>query len=228
MSPSTVDIDASLDSAERALDEGHGLQGTGFWPAVGKLRTNSVLAVRYGDRVADIDRRAFERGVRVRAPIGTGVAILALGMLGGVAAVVLAARLEYVPQAIVLLAGFVLLLLSTHALAHFVVGRILGIRFTHVFVAGRPPEPGVKIDYASYLRTSPARRAVMHASGAVVSKIVPFALVPVVFAMDAWPGAAWILAGVGVISIFTDVFLSTKVSDWKRVRREIRAARQSR
>jgi hypothetical protein len=52
--------------------------------------------------------------------------------------------------------------------------------------------------------------------------------VPVVFAMDAWPGAAWILIGVGVITIFTDVLVSTKVSDWKRFSRELRAARQPR
>jgi len=223
-----VSIDEALDRAESAVRDGHGLSGTGFWPAVAQLRQNSVLAVRYGGRVADIDRRAFEQGVRMRLPIGVGAGALTLGTLLGVAAVVVAARLEHVPQAIVLLAGFVLLLLSTHALAHLVVGRLFGIGFTHVFVAGRPPEPGVKIDYASYLRTPPMRRAVMHASGAVVSKIVPFALIPVAMRMDAWPGVSWILAAIGVISIFADVFLSTKVSDWKRFRRELRAARQPR
>ena len=221
-------LDEALDRAEAAVGEGRGLTRTGFWPAVEQLRRNGELAVRYGDRVANIDRRAFEGGVRVRVSIVPGVAILAAGTLAGVSGVVIAGRLEYVPQAIVILASFVLLLLSTHTLAHYVVGRLLGIKFTHVFVAGRPPEPGVKIDYASYLRTPPCRRAVMHASGALVSKIVPFALVPVVFAMGAWPGAAWILIGIGVVTIFTDVFLSTKVSDWKRVRRELRAARQLR
>ena len=223
-----MDVDEALDHAEAAVREGRGLTRSGFWPAVAQLRRNSVLAVRYGDRVADIDRRAFERGVRMRVPIGPGVALLGAGALAGIAAVVVAAHLEYIPQAIAVLGGFVLVLLSTHSLAHYVVGRILGIRFTHVFVAGRPPEPGVKIDYASYLRSTPGRRAVMHASGAVVSKIVPFALVPFVFAMDAWPGAVWILIGVGVLSLITDVVFSTKKSDWMRVRRELRAARQGR
>jgi hypothetical protein len=218
-------IDEALARAERALDERRGLAGTGFWSAVAQLRRDSALAVRYSDRVADIDRRAFEQAVRVRVPIATGAALLTTGLIVGIGAIVAAGRLGYVPQAIVFLAGFGVILLSTHSLAHYVVGRIAGIRFTHVFVAGRPPEPGVKTDYATYLRASPRARAVMHASGAVVSKIVPFALVPVVFAMDAWPGAAWILVAIGVITIGTDVFVSTKVSDWKKVRRELRAAR---
>jgi len=225
---SRPEIESALDGAEHALDEGRGLAGTGFWPAVAQLRRNSVLAVRYGDRVGAIDRRAFERGVRVRGGIGAGVAILTAGTLAGVGGLVVAAKLEYVPQAIVILVAFGLLVVSTHSLAHFAVGRLLGIRFTHVFIAGRPPEPGVKIDYASYLRTPPGRRAIMHASGAVVSKIVPFALVPVVFALDAWPGDAWILLAIGVAVIATDVFISTKSSDWMKVRRELRAARQTR
>ena len=225
---SANDIDSALETAERALAEGRGLAGTGFWPAVGLLRRNSVLAVRYGDRAAAIDRLAFERGVRMRVKIATGITILTAGTIAGIAGLVLASTLEHVPQAIVILVAFGLLLVSTHSLAHYVVGRAVGIRFTHVFVAGRPPEPGVKIDYASYLRTTPGRRALMHASGAVVSKIVPFALVPVVLALGAWPGDAWILLAVGIVIIVTDVFVSTKNSDWMRVRRELRAARQPR
>ncbi len=178
--------------------------------------------------MAGFDRGAFGRGVRIRTRIGAGIAILVAGTIAGVAALVVASGLGYVPQAILILVSFGLLVLSTHSLAHYVVGRVLGIRFTHVFVAGRPPEPGVKIDYASYLRSSPGKRALMHASGAVVSKIVPFALVPAVLAMDAWPGDAWILLAVGVVIIATDVFISTKKSDWMKVMRELRAARQPR
>jgi hypothetical protein len=222
-----TDIDTALDDAERALDQGRRLAGTGFWPAVARLRANSVLAIRYADRVADIDRRAFEAGVRTRLPIGPGLALLVTGTLAGIAGLFVAARLDYVPQAIVILISFGLLVVSTHSLAHYVVGRAVGIRFTHVFISGSPPEPGVKTDYATYLRTAPRARALMHASGAVVTKLLPFALVPVVFAMGAWPGDAWILLGVGVLIIVTDIFVSTKVSDWKKVRRELRAGRGS-
>jgi len=219
------DFDAALARADAAVREGRTLNGTGFWPVVARLRANSVLAVRYGERVADIDRRAFERAVRVRVRIGVGVPLLVAGTAAGVLGLVVAAGLGDVLQAIVFGIAFVLLVVSTHSLGHYVVGRLAGIRFTHAFVAGRPPEPGVKIDYASYLRATPRRRAAMHASGALVTKIVPFALVPMVFAVHAWPGLAWILIAFGAIGIFTDVAFSTKTSDWMRVKRELRAGR---
>jgi hypothetical protein len=66
----------------------------------------------------------------------------------------------------------------------------------------------------------------MHASGAVVTKLIPFALLPAAFEQyDRRPWMVWILLVVGVVQIFTDVVLSTKVSDWKKVKRELEAAR---
>jgi hypothetical protein len=40
-----------------------------------------------------------------------------------------------------------------------------------------------------------------------------------------WPWLTWILLVVGAVGIVTDVTLSTKLSDWKKVLRELRAAR---
>jgi hypothetical protein len=39
---------------------------------------------------------------------------------------------------------------------------------------------------------------------------------------DGWSWLAWLLVGVGAVLLLTDVFFSTKVSDWKRVIREFR------
>jgi len=218
-------IDEALERAERALGDGRGLDGTGFWPTVARLRRDRALAEQYATRVAAIDRRAFEAGVRLRLPIGVGVTVLTIGTLIGVGALAIASDLSGWSQTIAFLAAFGLLIVSTHSLAHYVVGRVLGIRFTHAFIAGMPPEPGVKIDYATYLRSSPRSRALMHASGAIVSKLVPFVLVPVALTMSAWAGVVWILVGVGVLTMGTDVFISTKISDWKKVKRELLAAR---
>jgi hypothetical protein len=67
----------------------------------------------------------------------------------------------------------------------------------------------------------------MHASGAVVTKVVPFALLPLsIWLYEDWPWLTWLLIVVGMVQIVTDVLLSTKVSDWKKVRRELRAARR--
>ena len=64
-----------------------------------------------------------------------------------------------------------MLLGTTHDLAHLVVGRLVGIRFTHWFIDGPTRlQPGLKTDYASYLRTPPHARAWMHASGALIDQ----------------------------------------------------------
>jgi hypothetical protein len=216
-------IDDALSGAERALDEGRGLKGTGFWPAIAAVKRDRALIERYADRAGAIDRRAFERGVKLRVPLAAGLTgLIAMTVLGVVA---ICASSDVEPPAlapIAFLVGFGALIVGTHSLAHWIVGRLLGIRFTHVFLGGPPPpRPGVKTDYATYLRASGAKRAGMHASGAVVTKIVPFALIP--FAPDGYPWLLWILLAVGVIQIVTDIFLSTKVSDWMKVRRELRA-----
>ena len=110
--------------------------------------------------------------------------------------------------------------------AHWLVGRAMGMRvLAYVLRDLMPPFPGLKIDYATYLRVAPEGRAWMHASGAIASKIGPF------LALAFWPAsgapgwAAWAILGYGVLIIGTDVFISTRKSDWKRFRREMRIAR---
>jgi hypothetical protein len=67
----------------------------------------------------------------------------------------------------------------------------------------------------------------MHASGAVVTKLVPFAFgVPAVLYYFGWNWLTILLFAIGGFQIVTDVLLSTKLSDWKKVRRELRAARR--
>lgn len=241
-----MNIEEALDRAEQALAAGGSVKGTGFWKAVDEVRRDAALAERHADRIGTIDRRAFELGVKLRLPAWAGIAALAAASAFGVFVLVLAARaaarvtssrwLEpaqgidayhwpaFVP--IAFFVGFGALLVGTHSLAHWIVGRLVGMRFTHVFVAGRPPEPGVKIDYSTYLRTSPKARAVMHASGAVVSKFVPFVALPVALSFYAsWPWVTWVLLVIAAVQIVTDILYSTKVSDWKKVLRELRAAR---
>lgn len=175
----------------------------------------------------------------MRVPAVIGVAGLLLGTLAGLI-LLFAAFLVWggafcgfdgaceatLGGAVLFFMGFGAFLVSTHSLVHLVVGALVGIRFTHVFLGGPPPpRPGLKIDYASYLRVSPRSRAVMHASGAIVTKVIPFAfLVPLVWRYFGWNWVSWLLLVIGIAQILTDVFLSTKLSDWKKVRREWRAA----
>ena len=83
-----------------------------------------------------------------------------------------------------------------------------------------------KKETLTYLRSGPAARAVMHASGAVVTKLVPFVLVPVARAGGQPRWVVWTLLAVGAGQIVTDAVFSTRSSDWKKVRRELRAAKK--
>jgi hypothetical protein len=64
----------------------------------------------------------------------------------------------------------------------------------------------------------------MHASGAIATKIIPFALIGAAIAADLPAWAVWGLAVIGIASIVTDVLWSTRSSDWKRFKREMRLA----
>lgn len=221
-------VERALEKAEAALGEGRGLEGTGFWQAVSHLRRDPSLARHFADKVGEIDQRAFEAAVRLRVPAWAGTLLLSAGSLLAIGVLLWLPKIDGTWRTLGFLGAFGALDVTTHSLAHFIAGKVFGISFTHYFLGGPPPpRPGAKTNYASYLRTPPRRRAAMHASGAIVTKIVPFALIPVAFALEVeWWGLA-ILVLVGIFQIATDVLFSTKTSDWKKVLRELRAAREA-
>jgi hypothetical protein len=220
---------AEFDRIEAAVEAGQtDLRSLGFWRLLAKVKVDRAISDHWADQAGRIDRKAFEAHVRVRVPVWFGNALLLGGALLGVVGVAIAVRTEDET-----LAGLALVFAALdwsatlHSPAHWLVGRLVGIRFTCYFV-GRvvPPIPGLKTDYATYLRTAPEARAWMHASGAVASKLAPvvaWAFWPVSNA-PAW--ASWAIVGYTAFLVLVDVFLSTRFSDWKRVRRELRVARR--
>ena len=213
---------------EAAVDAGRtDLGSLGFWRLLAKVKREPALATHWADVAGRIDRKAFEARVRLRFPVWFGNAVLLLGVLLGSFAVGMALGTSsptFAGLALLFAGGAWLVCL--HDLAHWLTGRIAGIRFTSYFLSGPfPPRPGLKTDYATYLRAAPAARAWMHASGAIATKAAPFA------ALAFWPAtgapgwAAWALVGVGLLTVVTDVLFSTKRSDWKKVRRELAVAR---
>lgn len=210
-----------LDRAQAAQADGSGIEGTGFWRAVALLRTRRAVAERLAAKAAAIDIREFDEKVKLKLPIGPGITLLALLSFFGGMALPLSRALEGWWRDLFFLGGFGALEIGTHTLTHWFIGRAMGIRFTHVFIGGPPPpRPGAKIDYASYLLVPPRHRAMMHASGAIITKVLPFGLIPVA----NWAGVSgwmiWLLVVVGVGQVVTDVLFSTKTSDWKRAKRE--------
>jgi hypothetical protein len=222
------DLDEAFGRVEAAVARGEtDLRALGFWRLVAEVKADPVLSDGLAGTIGRIDRSAFEARVRWRFPVWLGNAVLLSGTLAGAltAAVALGTASEAVAGLALLVAGGVWSV-AWHDLAHWVVGRIVGIRFTSYFVGGPfPPWPGLKTDYETYLRTGPVARAWMHASGAIATKLAPFA------ALAFWPatGAPWWAAAgllaLGVFQILTDVAFSVRSSDWKKVRRELRVAR---
>jgi hypothetical protein len=213
-------IEVAVDGGDRDL------RALGFWRLVAGVKRDPAAADRWAEQIGRIDGKAFRAGVRLRAPVWVGNLLLLIGVGVGAACVVVAraATSEVVAGLALILAGG-LWSVSTHCLAHWLFGRLAGIRFSSYFVAGLPPRPGLKTDYSSYLRADPSARAAMHASGAIATKLSPFV------ALLFWPGtrapwwAAAALLALGVLQIVTDVAFSVRSSDWKKVKRERAIAR---
>jgi len=226
-SPST-ELEADLDRIQAAVDGGDtDLAALGFWRDVALVKRDPRLIERFADRIGRIDTAAFRLAVRLRAPVWVANAILLAGIAIGLGAALAARSVSSATLAgLLLLVAGVAWSISVHSPAHWIVGRSVGIRFTDAFLGGPPPpRPGLKIDYATYLRADPSGRAWMHASGAIATKLAPFV------ALAFWPGSGapwWSAVGLlalGLLQIVTDVAFSVRSSDWKKFRRERAVAR---
>lgn len=236
--PSTG-LGAELDRIEAAVDAGDtDLGRLGFWRIVGLIKRDDDLVERYADQAGRIDTKAFRAWAPVRLPVWLGNVILGGGFAIGAAAFVAAAAhgtrgtVGYDPAT----AGIGLLVaagawdVAVHSPTHLLVGRAFGIRSTGYFLKTAASPPGLKVEYASYLRTAPDRRAWMHASGAIASKLMPFLVLALaaITGIDAPGWAIVVLWVLGIGQLLTDLLFSTTKSDWKKVRRELAVARARR
>ncbi|HEY9326004.1 MAG TPA: hypothetical protein VIS26_05490 [Candidatus Limnocylindria bacterium] len=221
-------VERTLAACEQELQAGRtpDLRALGFWRAVAAVKRHAELVDRYATRIATIDRAVFRRRVRLAFPVALGVIVLDLGLFGGLLLLGIAIVVDHPWREIIVLVAAGAIDVTTHGLAHLAVGTLMGIDFTDWFVdLPRRPQPGFKIDYASYLRASPRRRAWMHAAGAIATKLVPFLVIPYAVAIGTETWALLALLVLGVVQIVSDLLYSVKASDWKKFRREMRLAR---
>ena len=224
-------VASELERIERALAQGDvDLGRLGFWRILEAVRREPALAEAVGELAGRIDRRAFEARVRPVYPVWLGNTALVLTVAGGAGALVVARRVDgRIVPGVALVAAAGAWSVGLHDLTHWAVGSAVGIRFLGYYLGGPPPpRPGLKTDYATYLRVAPVRRAWMHASGAIATKLAPFAVLAFARATRAPAWARYAVAGIGGLQIVTDALFSTRSSDWKRFRREMRAARPAR
>ncbi|HEV3474905.1 MAG TPA: hypothetical protein VG602_06040 [Actinomycetota bacterium] len=235
------DYQEAFARVEREVDGGNAdLRALGFWPLVERVKRDPAVARHWAADIGRIDRKAFERRVRFRLPLWLGNLLLGGASVALVALVPVALdvardaqRPEPVLSGVLVTLSGLGLAATIHDLAHWVTGRLQRIRFFSYYLNGPLIiEPAIKIDYESYMKAEPGRRALMHASGALASKAAPFAVFAAVYFPHRAanydllpPWSLWVLLGYGVLTILTDIFFSTKTSDWKKVRRERRLAR---
>ncbi|HEX5417133.1 MAG TPA: hypothetical protein VFZ25_15825 [Chloroflexota bacterium] len=222
-------IAAILQECKFALLSGEpvDLRALGYRRAVRAVRRHPAWVEQFADSIGEIDRAVFLRRVQPVFPVPLGAALLATGTALGIGLTALSFDVSPKWRGLTLLAGVGALLGSTHGLTHFLVGKLQGMSFVGWYLNGPiKVEPTLKIDQASYLKTPPEQRAWMHASGALVTKLIPFFGLAVGSAVRA-PGWAKALLGIlGVVQLITDAFVSTKIGDWSRFQREMRLARR--
>jgi hypothetical protein len=131
-----------------------------------------------------------QRKVFGRLSIVAGNTIQLAGILAACAVLALAQSTPSKPAAIIgMVAAWTLLYFSCHGIAHWAVGRILGIRFAFYTVGGTDhpegypsgmrwvfehlPFFGVQTEKASMQKASPAAKAIMWSAGVTSSAVVP-------------------------------------------------------
>jgi len=131
---------------------------------------------------------------QVKIPLILGNSIEILGIAGAIWLIVVAPDINSVLLRFsTYLLSWACLVFFPHCLAHFVTGRLAGVRFTHYLlskspmarlevpiisvVASKIPVLGLKIDQSSLGSVSRGARAVMFVSGAAASMIFPFMVV---------------------------------------------------
>jgi hypothetical protein len=218
------EIDSTLAAAESQIATGRNrdLRATGFWRAVGAVKAEPSLVGQFADRIGAIDRAAFRDWARITIPVGAGTALAIVAVFAGITLIALSATGDDWASAL-FLGGTGVLIAATHGLGHLAVGYFGGIRFYAWFIGKGRPQPGVKTDYATYVSATPRSRAWMHASGAIVTKAIPFLLLPWAIAISTV--AAWVpvtLIILGIVQIITDIAWSTRSSDWAKFKREMK------
>ena len=129
---------------------------------------------------------------------------------------------------VLLAVAFLMFWYFPHSLSHYIVGRLLGIRFNHYYlhVSGMSridnsflawtgklmPMLGVKADRISLRSATPDRRAAMFAAGVTVSMIAPVICIYTAFAIGA-PHIGLLLTAVLVGNGLFTVYFSGKVGD---------------
>jgi hypothetical protein len=218
-------IQEELDLIEGEVSRGnYALKELGFWKIVAGVKRDPALIDRFADQIGRIDKQVFEKKAWIKVNIWAGHVIEAAGTILGLGLIWLSIyHASEIIRSLSIVFASLVLSSTLHPLAHWVVGRALGIRFLFYFPNGPIKiEPSLKTDYGSYLRARPRRRAIMHVSGPVATNLAALICLVIGLSMDISQWAIWILLLYFLFMLGTEIFISPKAGDIKRVLREWR------
>lgn len=191
-----------------------GYSGKDFRAVVDAVKKDRISDEELLAQIENVSRRRFMDKVSFTLSVPAGNV---LEVVITVAALILAFMKG--PD-LMLYISAVIMLAALHPLSHYVTGSLFGIRFTHYYLDGPARiEPTLRIDYASYLKVSPAKRALMHASGVIGTIIAPLIVAFIALNKGA-EGAAFYLFILFLLLIVFELLTSTKSGDLMRAMRE--------
>ncbi|MDP2767640.1 MAG: hypothetical protein Q8O41_09365, partial [Candidatus Methanoperedens sp.] len=159
-----------------------GQSGKDFWAIVNQVKKDRINDDALLEQIANISQQRFRENVSFTLSIPAG------NLLEGVttiAAIVLAYQMS---SEWMLYLSTLILMTTLHPLSHYIIGSLLGIRFTHYYLNGPAKiEPTLKIDYFSYLKAPGKKRALMHISGVIGTVAAP--LIIALIALDKGAGS---------------------------------------
>lgn len=182
-----MNLDTALGEIEKKIEEkGYSIRELGFWRLVEEIKKDPELIKKYAGRIGRIDQKIFRDRAPFTMNIGLGNLLEFLGVMVSLAILIWGTAYRgpyfWAPPLIAAL----LLSTAVHPLAHYLAGKLAGIKFTFYFLNGPMKiEPTLKTDYATYLKASPRQRAAMHLAGAVATTISPIIVLVIAYFLGA-------------------------------------------
>ncbi len=191
-----------------------GQSGKDFWAVVNQVKKDRINDDALLEQIANISQQRFREMVSFTLSIPAG------NLLESVTTIAAIALAYQMSSEWMLYLSALILMTTLHPLSHYIIGSLIGIRFTHYYLNGPAKiEPTLKIDYFSYLKASGKKRALMHVSGVIGTVAAP--LIIALIALDKGAGsAASNLFIIFLLLVVFELLTSTKIGDLMRARRE--------
>ncbi len=186
--------------------------GNDFWAIVALVKKDKINDDALLEQIENISQKRFREKVHFTLSVPAGNL---LESVITIAAIYLAFQIR---TDWMLYFSALILMTTLHPLSHYATGNLFGIRFTHYYLNGPARiEPTLRIDYASYLKASGKKRALMHASGVIGTVAAPLIVAVIAVSEGAAAGNLLILF---LLLVVFELLTSTKTGDLMRAKRE--------